>query len=154
MKAARAGEALCDVLRAAVESADGIGSVPYRASAALYFLLMDHSVDPQGRCRSCRCPGAAFGLRRRLCRVRIKAEFWLQQPTEFLRSTFVRGLRMTDLPPSRASASGDLGDTDVLPHAQPFQTLAVPQLPLGATTDPTHGGVGVHSDSLRLRRVR
>ena len=56
--------------------------------------------------------------------------------------------------PSRASASGDLGDTDVLPRAQPCQTLAVPQLPLGATTNPTHGGAGVHPDSLRLRRLR
>lgn len=33
----------------------------------------------------------------------MKADFWLQQPTEFLRSTFVRGLQTTDLPPSRAS---------------------------------------------------
>ena len=145
---------LCDVLRVAVESADGVGSVPCRASAALYFLLMDHSVDPQGRCRSCRCSGAAFGLRRRLCRVRIKAEFWLQQPTEFLRSTFVRGLRVTDLPPSRGSGTGDLGDTDVLPRAQRCQTPGRPPGTHGTTTDPTHGGVGVHPDSLRLRRVR
>lgn len=40
VKTARAGEVLRVVLRAAVESppgaADGIGSVPYRASAALY----------------------------------------------------------------------------------------------------------------------
>lgn len=149
MKTARADEVLRGVLRAAIDgapdAAGGVGSVPCRASAALYFLLIDHSVDHQGRCRLCRRPGAAFGLRPRLCRVHMKAEFWLQQPTEFLRSTFVRGLRVTDLPPSRARATGDFGDTDLLPCAQPCQTLAVrsPGIP-GATADPTHGGAGVH----------
>src|SRR5919107_563067 len=101
---------------------------------------MDHAVDRQGRCRSCRRPGAAFGLRRRLCRVHMKAEFWLQQPKEFLRSTLVRGLRVTDLPPDRASATGDLGDTDVLPRAQPCQTLAVPRVPLARRPIPLTAG--------------
>lgn len=79
-----AGEALCGVLRAAIEespdAAKGISSVQDRAATALYLLLMDHSVDQHGRCRSCRRAGARFGLRRRLCRVHMKAEFWLLQP--------------------------------------------------------------------------
>jgi hypothetical protein len=79
-----AGEALCGVLRAAMaespDTAEGIGSVQDRAAAALYFLLLEHSVDQHGRCRSCRRPGATVGKRRRRCRVHMKAEFWLLQP--------------------------------------------------------------------------
>lgn len=79
-----AGEALCGVLRAAIEespdAAQGIGSVQDRAVAALYFVLLDHPVDQHGRCRSCRRPGATFGSRRHLCRVHMKAQFWLLQP--------------------------------------------------------------------------
>lgn len=131
MKTAQAAKMLRGVLRAAVESpsdaAGGIGSVPCRASAALYFLLADHAVDRQGRCRSCWRPGAVFGLRRRLCRVHLKAEFWLRQPTEFLHFTFAQ------------AASND-------PRAQPRQTSAasaLPQIPepaggIALTVGPEH----------------
>ncbi|MGH3922759.1 MAG: hypothetical protein ACRDTT_07815 [Pseudonocardiaceae bacterium] len=35
----------------------GFGSVAYRASAALYALLLEHAVDRRGCCWSCRRPG-------------------------------------------------------------------------------------------------
>ncbi len=103
-------EALRGVLVAAVESgpggAGGIDSIQYRACAALYALLMAHPVDRRGRCRSCRGPGAVLGLRRRRCRVRGAARFWLlQQPAEFLRSQLACELGLTDLPPAQDSAT-------------------------------------------------
>lgn len=46
-------EVLRGALLTAFESgaAGGIGSVPCRAGAALYALLMNHPIDQQGRCR-------------------------------------------------------------------------------------------------------
>lgn len=77
-------QGLRTVLLEAVESesdaAGLIGLVEVRTCAALYGLLLDHPVDRRGRCRSCRRPGAVFGWRRRRCRVRIEASFWLHQP--------------------------------------------------------------------------
>lgn len=118
------GEALCGVLRAAIEespdAAEGLGSVPDRAAAALYFLLMDHSVDRDGRCRSCRRPGAAFGSRRRRCRVHMKAAFWLLQPR----------------PPQFATAAtSDFGRWSLLTD------------PRARRPDSAHGGTGVQPPS-------
>jgi hypothetical protein len=87
---------LRDVLRAAVDSGPGatggIESIQCRASATLYRLLMEHPVDQRGRCRSCRRSGGVLGLRRRLCRVHVKAEYWLRQPAEFLHCLLAREL--------------------------------------------------------------
>jgi hypothetical protein len=111
-------EALHSVLVAAVEAwpgaAGGIDSIQSRACAALYVLLMAHSVDRRGRCRSCRRPGAVLGLRHRRCRVHGEARFCLlQQPAEFLRSRLVCELGLTDLPPAQGSATPATGDPRV-----------------------------------------
>ncbi len=151
---------LVDVVQAKRGSAGGIGSVPCRASAALYALLMTHPVDRWGRCRSCRRPGAVFGFRRRRCRVHSEARFWLlQQSAEFVHSRLVSELGLTDLAsvPDSATpmAAGEAGGTDVLPgiepdssdpRTEPVQTPAV-SLPLpprrfpgAGRPDPDHGG--------------
>ncbi len=103
-------KALHGVLVAAVESgpgtAGGIDSIQSRACAALYALLMAHTVDRRGRCWSCRRWGAVMGLPRRRCRVRGAARFWLlQQPTELMRSQLVCEWGLTDLPPAQHSAT-------------------------------------------------
>lgn len=81
-------ELLRGVLRDAVQAgpgaAGGIGSVECQAVATLYLLLMDHPIDPRGRCRSCRRPGRVFGPRWRRCRVHAKAIVWLVQSDEAL----------------------------------------------------------------------
>lgn len=159
-------EALRGVLVAAVESepgaAGGMDSIQSRACAALYALLMAHPVDRQGRCRSCRRPGAVLGMRHRRCRMRSAAHFWLlQQPADFLRSRLVCELELTDLPPAQHSATPatthDLGDTDVLPRlepdptdprTEPLQTSAVPsplpppRCPRAGRPDLDHGWAG------------
>lgn len=78
-------EALRGVLRplaqAGPDAVDEIGSILYRVSAVVYTLLLDHPIDRRGRCRSCRRPGAIVGLRRRPCRIYLKASYWLlRQP--------------------------------------------------------------------------
>ncbi len=76
--------ALRDVLLAAITfkaaTGNATGSVQFRACAVLYLLLCDHSVDQRGRCRSCRRSGGVLGLRRRLCRVHVKADYWRTSP--------------------------------------------------------------------------
>lgn len=57
----------------------GFGSEAYRATAALYALLLEHSVDRRGFCCSCRRPGAMVGRRRRPCRIYPLAQHWLHQ---------------------------------------------------------------------------
>lgn len=93
-------ETLHTVLRAAVEAGPdalgGIGSVPCRAGVVLYLLLSDHPVDRQGRCRSCRRPGAILGPRRRRCRVHIMACYWLNQPNAALLLSQLAGERNQD----------------------------------------------------------
>lgn len=79
-------QALADGVRAGLGSAEGIGSLRCRVSGALYVLLLIHQVDEQGRCRSCRRPGAVFGWHRRPCEVHREASFWLRQPDWFLAS--------------------------------------------------------------------
>jgi len=145
---------LCQRLRGALENAvlaghgaDGIGSVPCQASAALYMLLMGHPIDRRGRCRSCRRSGAVLGFRRHRCRVHGEARFWLlQQPAEFLQSRLVCELGLTDQPPAQdnptRTAAHNRGDADVSPRVEPstsdprtepFQTSTVPPpLPQGA----------------------
>ncbi|MGH3600771.1 MAG: hypothetical protein ACRDQH_10915 [Pseudonocardiaceae bacterium] len=131
--------ALRDVLLAAVTfkpAAPGAtASTQFRACAVLYLLLCDHSVDQRGRCRSCRRSGGVLGLRRRLCRVHVKANYWLHQPVEFLNCLLARELGLTDLPPAHDSAThlaaGDLGDTDVLSSVEPDFTD-----PRTTTSDP------------------
>ncbi|MBV8994046.1 MAG: hypothetical protein JO115_11085 [Pseudonocardiales bacterium] len=171
---------LCQRLRGALENAvlvghgaDGIGSVPCQASAALYMLLMGHPVDRRGRCRSCRRSGAVLGFRRCRCRVYGETRFWLlQQPAEFLHSRLVCELGLTDRPPAQDSptrtAARNRGDADVLPRVEPgtsdlgtepSQTPTVPpspppqRRPWAGRSDPTHGEVGVYSDGPRPRRV-
>lgn len=132
----RVCQELRGVLQAAVESepgaAGGIESIQCRAGAALYQLLMDHPVDRRGRCRSCRRPGAVLALRRRLCRVHIKADYWLHQPAEFLHSLLAHELGLTDLPHAhaRVTHAGHQGN----PQTQPFSTRpsrphSLPQVP-------------------------
>lgn len=75
---------LCDAVQAGPGAAGGIGTVECRAVATLYLLLMDHPIDPRGRCRSCRRPGAVFGSRWRRCRVHSKATLCLHQLDDVL----------------------------------------------------------------------
>ncbi len=82
-------DALRGVLRQATQAGPGaveeIGSMLYRVSAVVYTLLLDHPIDRRGRCRSCRRPGAIIGLRRRPCRIYLKANYWLlRQPDEVI----------------------------------------------------------------------
>lgn len=80
---------LCDALRATVQAGSGAvghdGSIRHRASAVLYMLLLDHPIDRRGRCRSCRRPSTIIGLRRRACRIHLRASYWLlHQPDDAL----------------------------------------------------------------------
>ncbi len=106
-------EALRKVLVTAVQAgpgtAGGVGSVECQAVAALYLLLLDHPIDRWGRCRSCRHPGAVFGLRWRDCQVHGKADLCLLGLTEELPSRWLAyelGLAASPPPaaPGRAPA--------------------------------------------------
>lgn len=55
------------------------GSVVHRAAAALYALLLEHSVDHRGCCHLCLRPGVLLG-RRRPCRIYPVARHWLHEP--------------------------------------------------------------------------
>jgi hypothetical protein len=79
---------LVDGMRAG-RGADEIGSVPFRACVALHGLLLEHSVDQWGRCRSCRRPGSVFGARWRPCQVYSKAELCLERVDEVLLLTLL-----------------------------------------------------------------
>ncbi|MGH3697520.1 MAG: hypothetical protein ACRDRX_26665 [Pseudonocardiaceae bacterium] len=75
------------VLRQATQAgpgaADGVDSILCQVSAVLYLLLLDHPIDRRGRCRSCRRPGSIIGLRRRPCRIHLRASYWLlRQPDQ------------------------------------------------------------------------
>lgn len=70
-------EALRDALVTAAvpgRGAGGIGSVSWRATAALYSLMGSHAIDGRGRCRTCRG--------RCVCRVLVAARYFLHQPTD------------------------------------------------------------------------
>ncbi len=76
-------EALRGAMGAAVGSDrgdGGIGSIPWRASAALYALLGAHPVDRRGRCRSCHGLRALLGRGRRICRVLVVARSTCTNP--------------------------------------------------------------------------
>jgi len=105
----------------------GIGSIPWRASAALYALLGAHPVDRRGRCRSCRGLRALLGRGRRVCRVLVVARFYLYQPEDILLGLLASELDQPATPPSSADAApessrapgallGDPDATEVLPR--------------------------------------
>ncbi|MGH3773522.1 MAG: hypothetical protein ACRDRW_19375 [Pseudonocardiaceae bacterium] len=75
---------LRDVAQAGLYAPNGIGSVQFRATVALYMLLVDHPIDRWDRCRSCRRPGAVFGWWWRGCQVRGKANLYLRRLDEVL----------------------------------------------------------------------
>ena len=93
---------VCDLLRGALrQTADAgpsaveeISPILYRASAVLYLLLIDHPVDQRGRCRSCPRPGTITTLRRRPCRIHVRASYWLlrQPDNAMLRSHLAEAL--------------------------------------------------------------
>jgi hypothetical protein len=71
---------LVDSMRAGLDTTGEIGSVQFRACAALYGLLRDHPVDQWGRCRSCQRRGAVLRARWRRCRMQgscKKLTWWL-----------------------------------------------------------------------------
>lgn len=147
-------------MSAAVESGPAVGSVGYRASAALNALLAAHPVDRGGRCRSCRRPRTLLG--RRKCQVYWTARYWLNQPDEAL-SRLASELHL-DIPSPSGIDKDRPDSTDIQPAVEPdlgvpFQTPAAPPLlpprrfPRAGRPDPDHGGIGVYSDRPRSRRV-
>jgi hypothetical protein len=150
---------LHDAVQAGPGAAGGIGTIECQAVATLYLLLLDHPIDRQGRCRSCRRPGAVFGSRWRRCRVHIKANLCLHQLDEVLMLSLLShelGLATasqsaTGAAPGPAPAS-DPDDTDVLPAIEPdvsvpSQTPVVPPTPTAPAGRPEldHDGIGEHS---------
>jgi hypothetical protein len=120
-------EVLCRAVQVGPDAVDGISSVQCQACAVLYTLLHDHPIDRRGRCRSCRPSGAIIGLRRRPCRIYLRASYWmLRQPDETLLLSHLADELEADPvprpgggnPPDRSSlfraASIDSSDTDVL----------------------------------------
>ncbi|MBV8542956.1 MAG: hypothetical protein JO268_20890 [Pseudonocardiales bacterium] len=104
-------EVLVDGVRAGRGAAGGIGSVPFRACAALYGLLLDHPVDEWGRCRSCRRPGSVFGSRWRHCQVHGKATLCLRQLDEvLLLSLLASEWELAVAPPPEAPGPDRAGD--------------------------------------------
>lgn len=75
---------LVDGAQAGRGAAGGIGSIPLRACAALYELLLEHPIDQWDRCRSCRRPGSVLGSRWRPCEVHAKATLFLRRLDEVL----------------------------------------------------------------------
>lgn len=170
---------LCEVLKAllweVVKSGahHQVGSVPFRASAALYALLMNHPVDRKGRCRSCRRPGALFGRQRRRCRIYRSAHFYLRQPREFLLSHLAAEMEFripsspgphagTDRHETAEATSVD-PDTDALPSVKVEPHIQEPpavspspplpgKFPRARRPDPDHGGAGENPDDPRLHR--
>ena len=100
---------LCKAVQAGPGAVEGIGSVQYQASAVLYTLLRDHSIDQRGRCRSCRRPGAIVTLRRQPCRIYLRASYWmLWQPAEALLSHLAAELETDPVPhPVRQAPPSD-----------------------------------------------
>jgi hypothetical protein len=165
---------LRDGVQAGPGTDEGIGSIQCRASAALYALLTAHPIDQQGRCRSCRRPGAVLGLRHRRCELHREASYWLRQPEELLHARLAHDWGLAQQPPTAApnrdttTGPTDPDTTDVLPsitpqtsdpHTKPLQTPALPPPPPPQDLrgkggpDPTHGGTGDDPDGLRFRRV-
>lgn len=140
---------LMDGVQAGCGAAGGIGSVPLRASATLYALLLAHPLDQQGRCRACRSPGAVFGRRRR-CWVHLQANYWLRQPEKFLHSRVADEWEPANPSPPSAGAAPD----STAAATQPSQTPVAPPTPTLPVERPDldHGGAGDDPDGLRPRR--
>jgi hypothetical protein len=104
-------DALCEVLRGAVRAGpgaiDGIGAIPCQATAVLYLLLRNHSIDRRGRCRFCRRCGAMIGRQR--CRIHLTASYWLlRQPNKAqLLSHLASELGLDTAPPPDAASPSD-----------------------------------------------
>lgn len=64
---------------------EGLDSFLCRVVGALYALLMDHPIDRNGRCRSCRRPGSVLGRHRQDCGVYEEVSYWLGEPEKHLR---------------------------------------------------------------------
>jgi hypothetical protein len=78
---------LCQMLRKVLmdaAQASEIGSVPLRACAALYGVLLDHPVDEWGRCRSCHRPGLVFGPQWHPCQLHRKVTLCLRHLDEVM----------------------------------------------------------------------
>ncbi|HSL08652.1 MAG TPA: hypothetical protein VK887_11875 [Pseudonocardiaceae bacterium] len=137
-------EMLRRFLVAEVQSPRGCGQVGCGAGAALDSLLAAHPVDQRGRCRSCRHSGL---LRRGVCRVYVKAHYWLRQPTDRMQAHLAAELGV-DVPAPPGVADPEA--TEVLPRVaddpptDPLQTPAVPPSPIppAGQSDPDHGGAG------------
>jgi hypothetical protein len=72
----------------AVESSSGAAEfdqLGYGAGAALDALLIAHSVDRHGRCRSCRRRGW-LKRRRPVCLVYVQAHYWLRLPVRLMQT--------------------------------------------------------------------
>ena len=106
----------------------GIGSTQCRASAALYALLGDHSVDRRGRCRSCRGLRALLGRRGRDCRVLVAARFYLYQPEDMLLRLLANELDQPATPPPSADAAPDPGRTPGAVLGDPDATDVLPRI--------------------------
>jgi hypothetical protein len=132
---------LIDGAQAGCDADGGIRSVQFRASAALYALLLAHPLDQQGCFRSCPSPSAVFGYRRR-CWVHRQTSYWLRQPADFLHSRLANewGLAAPSLPsvalrPTGTTAAGRPIRMALTrcprsrPPIQPLQTPVVPSTP-------------------------
>lgn len=132
------------------------GSVVFRATAALYELLLEHAVDRHGRCWKCRRAGSRIGPARRRCRVYPVAQYWLGQSGTALATTLVRELGLPALPsPGRLSrtdwtgltitgrTSPDHPDNDVMPQTgtTPFRVSSSSLSPAVSSAAVLPGGV-------------
>lgn len=176
---------LCQMLRGALldgVDSGGVGSVTYRATAALYALLLAHPIDRRGRCRSCRHPGPVLGLRRCKCRVHGEAHLYLHSSGDaILLSCLTSELGLTvprppiagqnpDWPSLTISRRADQDDTEVLPRIEAGPRDLSAQFSQAPTVSPPppspsdgaprtadwsesdHGGAGVHPDGPLPRR--
>ena len=124
-------EALRGGLAAAVGSGRGdgeIGSIPCRASAALYALLGDHPVDQRGRCRSFRGLCTRLGRRGRVCRVLVAARFYLYQPEDMLLCLLASELDQSAASPPNADAAPDPGRAPGAVLGDPDATKVLPRI--------------------------
>lgn len=126
-------ELLTEAVQAGQRAAGGLGSVPGRAVATLYLILLQHPVDRYGRCR----PGAILGGRWRRCRVHGEARFWLHQPVDFLRAQLAHELDLhvgeplaTDPTSSQPSQPNTVSATDPDTETLPIQPLSPGHSPM------------------------
>lgn len=97
-------EALRESVRAGLGAFGRVGSIRYRASAVLYLLLLEHSIDWRGRCFS--CPGVMIGLRPRPCQIHLRASDWLLHHfPEVLLSHLAREFGAGSVPSSGAAGA-------------------------------------------------